>query len=1459
MKHLFKKAFLLMLLACLVLSNQADAIGKSELTSVVGISLPPDIPFFSTENVLMGADTTTHSQIDIDQIADSLTQKVIGENKIVDLLDPGKVYTLPIGIGKNIGGLYYIIVLDELRFTPSGLTAKAYISLSFPGSTKKFGLVADNVKIGVGGIQAAQLKMLRDKPIDLPGGNILTIKADSTFIEWDCNGYKSTQLSAKLELDPAYFYKENPQTRSIITGAMVKGKINCSIVDFNDILVSIKLDPFQVKGLKDFSFYPREIVLDMSDTRNAVSMQFPSGFQSALFDGSNKNLWRGVYINSFTLKFPKTFAKSGPPPEVTASRFLIDFEGITGSLTLNYPLITLDQGSLGGWKFSVNSLSLSLSKSDIAGFAMAGGIVLPITDPNKLLSYRASIDGNQNFLFQVTLPGDLNVPLFGSGSSVQINSNSVVSVASRDGEFYPKAILNGKMKIAAGGSNGASLADITFQGLTIQREEPQLDIQALSMQSGAMAGFPIQINSISVLKDAAKKDLGLKFDVKANLMSGKIEGATSFVVWATRARGNWEYKDLEFRKILVDADMGSVALKGMLVKYKDDPTYGNGYLGSVDMSITPGLAVSATAQFGNISSNRYWYADASLAISSGMTLFPGFAIYGFGGGAYYHMQRNVPANVFMETKPDTAKIPIPGKASSGITYTPNPNIALGLTAKVIIGTQPSPKAFNGNVTFGLEFNSNFGLNKVFFEGDGRFMTEVTDDGSNSKVKAAVSIQYLFDNKELSGYADAYINVADAIKGNGANNLAGRVEFYFARSKWHIYVGTPTSPVNVKIMNTLSATSYFMVGTELPDFPSLPSEVSSLSSDINFSNMRSNSLAGSGGGFAFGASIRASTGDKNFLIFYGKFDLGAGFDLMLKNFGNDARCEGFSGPLGINGWYAQGQAWAFVNAKIGVRVKVFRTERKFSIMDAGFAAALGAQLPNPTYLAGAVEAHFSVLGGLVKGNCHFEFDYGTQCKLTNASAVEGINVIAELTPAEGGKDVDVFLAPQVAFNMPINQPFNILDNDGSTKSFRVALDYFKILDNGQEVASAQEWNSNNDVLALKPTEVLAGQRAMKVSVKVHFEEKNSAGAWIAYTVGGNVEGEERVVTFTTGEAPDYITENNVKYTYPVKNMVNFYKNEYEKSYIQLNQGVDYLFNIPGNWIYLARFKSGDNILNKQVTYNSATKRVELDVPASLLNSTIYQMRILRLPASSSSLVVDKNVKNNENVVNADQSVTTKDIEGMLSEEGLTELYSLYFRTSKFNSFTEKLNSLIKTSLIETICQGVNHLKLELSGDELFDLWEVDNVKVETMVDETKWYSDNYKDLLYRSYPLTMNMDITWRVPSLVGVPPVRSCYIRQSESISLLTESNISMGSYILKSGVKTLLENRLSLYISGDYTDLRTKAFSYHPTSTDPVIVRLKNSAYSGMYYNNEYYIKIKYLIPGSTTPTSEYPTFIQI
>ncbi|MFK5283481.1 hypothetical protein ACI3PL_28300, partial [Lacticaseibacillus paracasei] len=72
---------------------------------------------------------------------------------------------------------------------------------------------------------------------------------------------------------------------------------------------------------------------------------------------------------------------------------------------------------------------------------------------------------------------------------------------------------------------------------------------------------------------------------------------------------------------------------------------------------------------------------------------------------------------------------------------------------------------------------------------------------------------------------------------------------------------------------------------------------------------------SGTGFVFGTGINFGFDEKSFLIFYAKLTLDLGFDLMVTK-RDGIMCSngnGGSSQIGINGWYAQGQCWALIDA------------------------------------------------------------------------------------------------------------------------------------------------------------------------------------------------------------------------------------------------------------------------------------------------------------------------------------------------------------------------------------------------------------------------------------------------------------------------------------------------------------------------------------------------------------------
>ena len=149
----------------------------------------------------------------------------------------------------------------------------------------------------------------------------------------------------------------------------------------------------------------------------------------------------------------------------------------------------------------------------------------------------------------------------------------------------------------------------------------------------------------------------------------------------------------------------------------------------------------------------------------------------------------------------------------------------------------------------------------------------------------------FVNNEFHAEMEMYVNVAGVLVGTGANNRAGRAVAHCGPDEWYLHIGTPQDPIGLSLIGLAQLRAYFMAGDRIPDdIPMNPRVLQILNlTQADLSGNRDNNMIANGSGLAFGASFDVSTGDQTFLIFYGRFDLGAGFDLMLKDNGPNAYC------------------------------------------------------------------------------------------------------------------------------------------------------------------------------------------------------------------------------------------------------------------------------------------------------------------------------------------------------------------------------------------------------------------------------------------------------------------------------------------------------------------------------------------------------------------------------------------
>lgn len=1383
---------------------------------------------------------------------------------------------LPVGIGKVIGNTEYLISIGAITFTPVASYMDVYMGTEIPWSGDWLSFEGQQVEIfpeGFGG-EKNRLLLAHDTPIRLNNNSRLTVKGSEqrTFIDWDCQGFREINLQGEVEFCPGMLIPEKKNEET------VKATFETSFQEWGEFIAQISIAPFQVKGLKDFTFEVTRAYADFSDLYNPTSIVFPKDYQSAYLTVGVPGLWQGFYLQEAKVKLPAKLDNSnGNRKELYVENLIIDDQGLSGIFSASG---VIPDGSLNGWDYSVEKLSLHLVRNKLKAGSMEGAITLPIMDEKDTLGYAATITTDGNWLFNVHLRENLTVPLW--QADMYLLPSSFIEIAEKDDQFIPRAVLNGHIDISSsiGKSSQVSLSGIQFQQLTLTTEQPYFSpgiwsLNEIGLQDKAV-GFALTLTDIDIYTEPQAR-AGISFTGRLSLANEIAATADLRIMGHLEQQHEgkkqyWRYDKTEISEAGIDTGDGPVALKGHLNLFDGHAVYGEGFIGYVEARFVNSITVNAKAQFGWINDMPYWYVDAMTTIDKSIPVAStGLALYGFGGGAYYHMRRQQAEQVDLATANTSSSYDLEVDASpSGIRYVPDPNTSLGIKASVVFGTTENPRPFNGDVGFEVAFNKGGGVSQAGFTGNGYFMSDmvVGSPRKQSPLYAGVAIFYDFQNSVLHGNCKVYANVAGGmIRGRSAGNLAGEAVLHFDPQDWYIHIGKPSSRIGLVVTTPIQALpikidfgSYFMIGTQIEPMPHPPEKVMK-TLDQDYEAARNTPDLVYGKGFAFGSNFSINTGKLQVAMFYGQLEAGAGFDVMLMNH-SDKICVGSGEMPGMNGWYAQGQAYAYLEGAIGIRVTVFKVKIEEEILRIGAASLLQAALPNPFWLKGDVGGYYSLLGGKVRGKCNFGFELGQQCQLLpvsqpgEATPIDGISVIAELTPAKGKKNVDVFTAPQAVFNLPINEPFTLVDTlQDQQQSFRVRLDHFKLLENNREITGTYEWNERNDVVAFNPHDILPGQKELKLVAQVSFQEKKG-NSWQDIRVNGQKATEKLEYIFTTGEAPGYIPEHNVLYSYPVHRQLHFLPKEHTGGYIQLDNGQKELFNVAKEWRQTARLTPiGTGKLQEfTFSYDEATKRVQLSMPQELRKEQIYLLELVNIPAQAAG-EVDKNIS--EQIGGHKQhgqevSIRTNQAEGSIQNLQEKVIYSLYFRTSRYNTFAEKLAALDKVNDWQWAIQtGVQEIGRTVSGAETFDKFEIEGTKYMAPLVNfnaglgTSWHDQIDKLVYFNCAPYYDRLRIHWKGknrPSYLGIPPVEAILIDQSNTQLQLNDEAINSGIAPSSSG-KVAYVYQLPYYMYYDYYYLQQQAANLGINSLQ---VRYLLDHPFVPVHSGDYPIYIGYKLPGT-------------
>ncbi|MCX2680548.1 hypothetical protein OOZ15_11400 [Galbibacter sp. EGI 63066] len=1341
---------------------------------------------------------------------------------------------------------------------------------------------------------------------------------EQSYVDFDCSGLKEISLEGDLRVsrkvllpidsEGNYVCGDGTDNEGLDAKCYVGTSFSIKAEGWNDLLMEVSLPDFEVTGFKGWGFHVDTAVLDLSDFKNSSNLTFPKDYND-VFSASDPNLWRGFYAKEVSVMLPEGIKrKESGQGRVTfgAQNLIIDSYGVSGYF-YGKNILPIEKGAADKWAFGIDSVSVNLSMNALRGGSLKGGIQVPTFE--EPMGYHGWI-APQEYGLAVTLAEDKDwdVPAF--SGTMTLKENSSVGIKVKEKHVYPFANLTGGLTIGADIGQEAAPADdgkkkmiefvgIEFQELELQTEpgKPIIKVRRFKFDHEFnLMNFPVSIDNLNLVTPADNQ-AGLAFDLTVNFASD-ISATTSLAVLGELEPGagvhKWKFEKVKLEGAAIDVDKAGMTLKGGLKVMEDDPTYGDGFAGELTLSIDAlSMTANAKAMFG-ATDFRYWFVDVWTDSNKGGG--GKFLIKSFLGGLSNRMRREIGAGGNF--------------TPSEAVYYPDENYGLGLRAGVEIGT-PNGSTFSGKAFLEMQFNNHGGLNRIGFTGEGSFMSGASGGGSDSggeggpagfggleKTLKKVN-DFYEDNKERveklmgsgnfmnvsqeaiplaevaqSGMIGVYVGIEKdfttdtfhgefelyldlkGIRGAGPSNRAGYAVIHDSPEEWYLYVGTPVNrlglvfsipPVEIEVGG------YFMTGDRLPDqIPPHPRVMQILGDDILNNNRKDNQLA-AGRGFAFGLNF-VYRYNFEFAIFYAFVEAGAGFDVMHAYY-PDTKCRGRSGAVGNNGWYSMGQVYAYLYGEFGVKVDLFFIKGKFPILQAGIAALLRGQFPNPVYIEGYVGMYYSILGGLVKGRYRMHVEFGEECIMENMAESVGVPIISDVSPKNNAAKVDVFTAPQAVFNYAVNQNFTVESEDGP-KTFRIKVKEFKVSSGGKALEGKLEYNTSNDAVTFVSEDVLPSEKRVDVLVEVSFDEYKN-GSYTTLTDNGKLVTEKREVSFTTDKAPDYIPLENIAYMYPIKDQQNFYPEEYNKGYVKLKRGQPYLFD--GSYTIKAEMAAQTGMIRRTtLSYDNSKKMVHFDLPEMLTN-TNYQMNVMAFPPGQNvetEIVVEETEMNfdqeggDTNWYNPDtegtENVETQGATATVSNKKAANvklatgkpksLLDYNFHTSKHETFGRKIRAINSTSYVTNyIYANVHSLSIVVDNYEIFEEAELKGVKYsggqalvygQATIGES-YYRNKIKPLIYEEYPLDGNITVN-RDEQVLGLPPVRAFYLSNNYMANYLNNPN----SYWVKNRIPFVYN--LPYQFNEDFVYLRD---------------RIVNRYVSGSTVNQAMFDKYDYIINGTFPP----------
>ncbi len=1043
-----------------------------------------------------------------------------------------------------------------------------------------------------GGFREAKVGLIGDVTLPIGGSSdqVLIVRGydhrtdRGTMATLSCDGYESMQMAATAFISRRLIRPVNASGQQL--SGFVQGDLSLNVTDLTDLTAAVSFNQdFMVGSNSKVIFSMQEMVFDASEVRTESSINFPVNYFGGGDPEFGRSQWQGFFAGQVGFKLNKLTGSSAEDNfGGLIKNLIVDRSGVTGELDVFNP-VTLDQGRIGSWRFSVDDIVLKLYKSNFEELGVNGRMVPPILDDGSdksAIGYSARVS-NSHWHFSADISGDEAhpFPLFKdrvylyTGTSIEVGHSEVADETVVQLTLHGAAFLD---KVWAKNDNTASESDsITFQGFQVQSVTPyikNIGVWDIPMQrSFGFGPFTFSLNDVHAGMNE-KKEVQLYFEGGAGFSGddgfniASTMGVSIIGDYDEEQEGRLVYDRTEVDKVGLCIATESWGAKVELHWFEGDGEYGNGFAGRAAIALSSmGYEPSddicemqggifASALFGNVDSMRYYNMELLyMDLEGGIPMGP-LAIHAIGGSISNHMR---PTGIddldFEQVNPgDTAKVhSTEGQGEStvvdeslgasilGLHFTPDKDSGFGIRLMTIMASEGSSEIFNMNALLTFQFNAEGGgLDSIALAVRGQMMATL-----GLKKIMEVETPVYFDARMVYNHIDKLFLLNANVAFNFENAIVGggNLTIYRDPLDWYVHIGWPGDPNNLglKVPSIgLKTQAYFCAGsTNVPDMPPLPVQIRNTFSGE--SHDRTFDVNSSLAGMAFGAHLNlGSAADQNFLVFYYRFHVLLGLDVNIRNYVGYA-C-GDDPTFGVNQWYAKGQVYAYLDGAVGLRA----AGKTFPILELMAAFKIYLETPNPTYGEFGLMVKYKVLGGLIKGRAKIEASFGDRCDLTKNSL--DINVFDEVIQPANDQNLNVTQDITFSSGVPFNKVFP--DDLGNSK-FRVDLKEQQVSStdafayyvdaNGaeQQISCRRYFTEDNTFVTYVPAGLWPANTEVYLKPRAHFVQSANGGAWNPVEDEMGTTSQDTVYRFKTGPYPDYIPFYNIEYAYPRHRMTNYY--------------------------------------------------------------------------------------------------------------------------------------------------------------------------------------------------------------------------------------------------------------------------------------------------------------------------------